>query len=99
MSFKVICINAKAQFMENEGKLKDGAEYTVIGDSLIGTDGNEGYLLAEAESYFPGYGFRKSRFVRVNGPCEVAIAEARIAADAAELDIEWSRLVIEYENA
>jgi hypothetical protein len=97
MSFKVICVK--------KAKEKDGLKsILVIGDPYVVTSvkrcgcgcNADYYTLAEDRS---GIEYKCDLFATCNGPSEVEIAEERIAADAAELDIEWSRLVTEYENA
>lgn len=98
--FKVICIG-KLRPRKNSTPLpsypKIGNKYTVVrqvvGDLKL-------YELAE----YPVVGYTEHLFDArafglADGPDEVQIAEARIAADAAELDVEWGNLVTEIENA
>lgn len=103
--FKVICISPFGSVNDDKGALvgvphpKVLEPCTVVKTEIDPKDGCVMYYLAEYPGN-PGALLYDARcFARLNGPCEVAIAEERIAADAAELDAEWYSIVHEEENA
>lgn len=99
--FKVICVDDKF-FPSQSGlvapKLTLLNNYTVIREEK--SEGMPMYELAEIprrdRKYFI---YDADAFVRIDGPDEVAIAEARIEADVKEMDAQWGRLVSDLENS
>jgi hypothetical protein len=100
MSFKVICTYDEKQINSfskvHEPRLVFGQKYTVLGVSpSIYMPGHEVYEIEE----FGGDYFWAGYFSPTSNRSEVAIAEARIAADAAELDMEWGRITKDLDHA
>jgi len=105
--FKVLCINnnffpADARTLAYRGKRPYHCpeylgEYTVVKEDI--EDGEVEYELAEFPPCKDGAFFWDAEaFVRLGGPNEIAIAEARIEADVKELDTELAKIVHEAEK-
>lgn len=97
MSFKVICIREPRAKDGLKSILHIGEEYMVKAVNRCRCGCNADYYTLEEDG--SGVEYKCSLFAPLNGPDEVEISEARIAADAAELDVEWARVITEYENA
>ena len=99
--FKVICIeDLKPVRNPPPGYLVPTITDIVTVEKVVNYWGSEMYRLVE---FPPVDGFTfiydAHAFAPLNGPDEVAIAEARIEADAKELDAEFAKIVHEAETA
>lgn len=98
--FTVMCTKDSGQISQKTGLvvdwLKFGKKYHVL--AVLKSEqyaAKQGYVLQE----FGGrVAFGAEFFTLVDGPDEVRIAEERIAADAAELDAEWGRIIHKGES-
>lgn len=103
---KVLCIDGtsanevithgerKGQKPRRHHYVFDNAIYTVL--RVVAAKGKDWYVLKQIG---PFVGYEPARFIPLDGPCEIEIAETRIEEDAREYDRQFAEIIHQAENA